>query len=231
MDDLTLILSLVNLLFLVFFGLWNIKINRENQILKAKEFYLTKNKLEMEQFDKRPRLEIVDYINNINGRTETPLICDIDCVVLPFVKSNSYINRQIFIYDVNHTNSDEWVSVYFRLRNIGLTSIDHLFLSYNDSFQTSLLSTKDNEHLEYIRNQLPNYAVIYDKEIKTNATLTMKIKYHKSSVAVSMHSAETSFWLFDSYNKTWEQPLFVHRGKINDSYQSSSIDFKKSCQI
>ena len=231
MEDTALIISAISLIFSICLGIWNIKIAKENHAMRKDEFYRIRNKEAKEIFDLRPKLITTKYVNNISG-TEALNQADIECLVLPFREYKEVKTRQLFIYDEKLLKKEEWVSLYFEFENKGRSPIDHLYVSYNDPKQTSMFDARDDQHLNYVKNELLNYSVFYeDKLLEPGSSISLKINFHKSLVGRNFISAEVSVWLFDQYGTIWEQPLFIHNGKIYDSHKVTFEQFKDNTNV
>jgi len=226
-----LIVSIISITITALFGLWNFRISRENHQMRKDEFIRNRNKDLKEEFDNRPRLEIVLTKKNIEGKAKSSSKADIDCLVVPIKNYSEKEKRQIFEYDKAVINKLDWVYIEFRLKNTGKSIIDHLYVSWNSAKNTSMFDVKNDEYLIFIGANMLNYRVMLEEHIKPGQEFTLRFNFHKDMIMYGMISAEASIWMFDEYKKIWEQPLFVHRNIIYDSQNATHDDFRNMTDI
>lgn len=230
MEEIALLLSIISIILTAIFGVWNIRISVENHKMRKDEFLRSKLKEEKETFTRRPKLEIIEYYKeNSMGYLDEEV--DIDCLVVPISGYNKSLSRHTFDYPKDIKNNQEWVSITIKFKCVGLSPIDHLYFAWNAPRSTSLFDVKNNNYHYFIQNQLLNYRVILDKEIKTNDTFSIKINFHKDYISGKMSSAEAGIWMFDEFNNIWEQPLFVHAKKLYDSSLKTYKEFQNATHI
>lgn len=175
----------------------------ERKRLKEKEEIVKKSS---------PRLEIVDYLGQrVYDEEESSDITMILCKIDKY----DVTGRPTFYYDNRTINPKDWISVSYSLKNIGETEIDHLYFTSNLVKSISIFNVSNGENVFSYNNNLLNYSVILDKNIKPQETIKIKICYITDRIIVSnMGSAPVSIWLVDSNNNWWEQPLFAPYNKL-----------------
>ena len=227
-----IIIAIISLCVSVILGLWNYKITVENHHMRKDEYVRNKKKEEKEIFDKRPKFEVISYTKKFEviGYDNSKYF-DFDCLVIPIKDYKDSRDTQTFIYDDTNLNKSDWVSIEFELKNIGLSAIDHLYLSYNAPKSTSMFDVKNNECDNFVKYGLLNYRVILDKKINTSDKISIRINFHKDWVSYKFHSAEASIWMLDEYNNHWSQPVFIHQGKLYDSSLKTYKEFQNQTNI
>lgn len=229
--DTALILSIISISLSIFFGLWNLRISRENHQMRKEEFIRNRNKDLKEEFDNRPRLDIILTRKNIEGKTKSSSKPDINCLVVPIKDYKEVEKSQHFFYDDRVLRKEDWVYIEFKLRNNGKSIIDHFYVSWNSAKNTSMFDVKNDEYQIFIQNNMLNYSVFGEGSIKQGDEFTLRFNFHKEFIMYGLISAEASIWMFDEYKKIWEQPLFVHRNEIYDAQIASYSDFKNMTDI
>lgn len=221
-----LIISIISISLTGLFGLWNLKITKDSHRMKKDEFFRNKKKYLQEEYDKRPKLEVVNYKKTMDVEGYESDESDIDVLILP-IKNYKIIDRRrvLFEYDQKILNQNEWVNIQFKLKNDGKTSIKELYFACNSPQNTSVFDVKQDEYKLFIEHGALEYRVANFDEIKTQQEITIKMNFHKDLVFGKMLSAEASLWLIDTYGNIWEQPLFIHQGKIYDSKQKTYKEF------
>jgi hypothetical protein len=220
-----LIISIVSIVFTGLFGLWNLKITVESHRMRKDEFYRDKKKYLQDEYDKRPKLDVISYMKNMDMFGYKPQENEVDCLVVPIINYQKVNKIRNFTYESKVANNNEWVNIQFSLVNNGKTAIKELYFAWNSPENTALFDVKNDEYIHYIGFGAINYRVAYFDEIKPGQDISLKINFHKDLVFSKLLSAEASFWLIDTYGNTWEQPLFVHQGKIYDSKQKTYREF------
>ena len=226
-----LTLSIISIVVTVLFGLWNLRITIQNHRMRKDEFLRQKRKDAISEFNLRPRFKIISHEINMENPGYVDENDDIDCLVSFIKEYKKENNKQNFKYEESLLNQQDWVNVKLKLKNVGKTEINNMYISWNSPKNTSLFDVKHSEYVHFIKFEALNYSVILDETIETNKEITIKINYHKNFVAASFISAEATLWLFDEYNNIWSQPLFVKEGKIYDSSMRTYKDFKDTADI
>lgn len=224
-----LIISIIGISFTFLIGVWNIRINLENQKMKRLQLYREESRCYKEMYDVRPKLEITDF-SDLNSFVENESF-DIDCIVVPIKNVKTDKNRIEFDYLEEIKDKSEWVSLTYVVKNIGKSTIDHLYLAWNSPKNTSLFDVKDNVFQSYIDNKMLNYRVMYERNVKSNQSINVRINFHKDYIHSGIFSSEASFWLIDEYRKIWEQPFFVHRNLLYESSLSDEKTLKNMTDI
>ena len=231
MMDPALIISITSLTMSSIVAFASLKISRENHKMRKQEFLREQRKYEKEQFDIRPRLEIIYYKKTENYNKDNESEIDINCLVVPIMRYKKENGQQLFEYDEKVLDKSEWVSIDLKLKNTGKSRISYLDFSWNFAKSTALFDVQDDQYKEYIKEKMLNYSVLLEKEIRQNQEFTIRINFHKEYISSGLFTAEGSFWLFDEYNQVWNQPVFVHRNTIYDSSKSTHKEFKNMANI
>lgn len=223
-----LIISIISISLTGLFGLWNFKITVESHKMKKDEFFRNKKKYLQDEYDKRPKLDIVNYKKSMDNEGYELNNSDIDVLVLP-IQSYNIIDskRVIFSYDQKTLNQSEWVNIQFKLVNNGKTAIKELYFAGNSPRNTAVFDVKHDEYKVFIEHGALEYRVVSFEEVKPQQEISIRINFHKDLVFGKMISAEASLWLIDTYGNIWEQPLFFHHGDIYDSKQKSYKEFNE----
>lgn len=129
----TLIISIIGIFISGFFGLWNLRISRENHQMRKDEFIRNRNKDMKEEFDIRPKLEIVLTKKNIYGKAKSTSKPNVNCLVVPIKKYREVNKSQVFDYDDRVLKREEWVYIEFKLKNIVKSIIDRLYVTWNSA--------------------------------------------------------------------------------------------------
>jgi len=223
-----LIISIISIVLTGLFGLWNLKITVESHHMKKDEFFRNKKKYLQEEYDKRPKLDLVSYKKTMDKEGYELNNSDIDVLFLPIIDFKIIDSRRImFSYDKKTLNKDEWVNIQFKLKNDGKTAIKELYFAGNSPQNTSVFDVKQDEYKVLIEHGALEYRVASFEEIKPQQEISIRINFHKDLVFGKMISAEASLWLIDTYGNIWEQPLFFHHGKIYDSKQKTYKEFNE----
>lgn len=221
-----LIVSIISITITALLGLWNFRISRENHQMRKDEFIRNRNKDLKEEFDNRPRLEIVLTKKNIEGKAKSTSKPSVNCLVVPIKNYREEGRTQLFDYDERVIKKDEWVYIEFKLKNEGKCIIDHLYVTWNSAKNTSMFDVNNDEYLGFISNNMLNYRVMFEESVKPGQEFSLRFNFHKDFIMYGLISAEASIWMFDEYKNIWEQPLFVHRNTIYDAQRATYTDFK-----
>lgn len=180
---------------------------------------------EEQQFENRPRFDIVAY-SNMRKYSEGQQ-ADLSVLLCPIEKYEKNDGRSMFYYPPEIVDSQKWSSVKYTLKNIGHTEISHLFVSTNLPKNTALFENNKGENKLYYENHLLNYSVILDKAIKPKESIKLKVCYIDEQVVVSsIGRAPITIWLIDERGNWWSQPLFAPANKIYDCKRTSSKEWK-----
>lgn len=223
-----LIISIISITLTGLFGLWNLKITVESHKMNKDEFFRNKKKHLQEEFDKRPKLELVSYKKTMDEYCYKQDQNHIDAFIVPFIDYKIIDSRRIwFSYDIKTINQNEWVNIQFKLKNEGKAAIKQLYFACNSQQNTSVFDVKNDEYKSLISHGAINYRVSSFEEIKPQQVISIKVNFHKDYVMGNPISAEASLWLIDTYGNIWEQPVFFHHGKVYDSKQKTYKEFNE----
>lgn len=127
-----LIISIISITLTGLFGLWNLRITVESHKMKKDEYLRDKKRYLQEEFDKRPKLELLKYEKNMDKVGYSKYNHDIDVLVVP-IQDYKIIDKHriIFANDEKTLKKDEWVNIQFRLKNEGKTAIKELYFACN----------------------------------------------------------------------------------------------------
>ncbi len=181
-----------------FLGVW-MTIHHENKKTRQEERKRQKEK-EEQLFENRPRLEIMGYKKL--GKYSQQRKVDA-CVLLCSIKEYKNEGRAMFFYDESVITPENWVCVEYTLRNTGHTEIDHIYFSTNLPKNTALFNVLNEENVMCHDNHFLNYSVIFEKAIKPQQTVSIKVCYISGKIVVSnIGGAPITIWMIDE-NKNW----------------------------
>ena len=133
----------------------------------------------------------------------------------------------MFFYDESVITPENWVCVEYTLRNTGHTEIDHIYFSTNLPKNTALFNVLNEENVMCHDNHFLNYSVIFEKAIKPQQTVSIKVCYISGKIVVSnIGGAPITIWMIDENKNWWSQPLFAPDNKIYNSSRSSHKEWK-----
>ena len=199
----------------------------ERKKMKKEEERLQKEK-EEEREKNRPRFEIIEHKEIQKYKREDEDVC----VLLCSIRNFENLGRPSFIYDEEIANEDKLVCAEYLLKNIGNTEIDHLFVSTNLPKDTSLFNVLNGENKLCYKHKVLNYSVILDKSIKPQETIKVKICYVDNKIVESnMGNPTISFWMIDTDNCWWEQPLFSPDNKLYNSKKTSIKEWRSYTDV
>ena len=213
--------GLVSGLF-TFLGVW-LTIRHENK--KALQEELKRQKEKEEQlFENRPRLEIMGYKKLTKYSSQKTADA---CILLCSIKEYKNEGRAMFYYDESIIKPENWVCVEYTLRNTGHTEIDHIYFSTNLPKNTALFDVLNEENVTCYENNILNYSVIFEKTIKPQQTVVVRVCYIRDKIVVSnTGSAPITIWMIDEKKNWWSQPLFAPDNKICNSTKASHKEWK-----
>ena len=205
-----------------FLGVW-MTIKKKKKKTRQEERKRQKEK-EEQLFENRPRLEIMGYKKL--GKYSQQRKVDA-CVLLCSIKEYKNEGRAMFFYDESVITPENWVCVEYTLRNTGHTEIDHIYFSTNLPKNTALFNVLNEENVMCHDNHFLNYSVIFEKAIKPQQTVSIKVCYISGKIVVSnIGGAPITIWMIDENKNWWSQPLFAPDNKIYNSSRSSHKEWK-----
>ena len=81
--------------------------------------------------------------------------------------------------------------------------------------------------MAWYENNFLNYSVIFEKAIKPQQTVVVRVCYISDKIVVSnMGSAPITIWMIDEKRNWWSQPLFAPDNKIYNSTKASHKEWK-----
>ena len=205
-----------------FLGVW-MTIHHENKKTRQEELKRQKEK-EEQLFENRPRLEIMGYkkLSTYSAAKKADI-----SLLLCSIKEYKNEGRAMFFYDESVITPENWVCVEYTLRNTGHTEIDHIYFSTNLPKNTALFNVLNEENVMCHDNHFLNYSVIFEKTIKPQQTVSIKVCYISDKIVVSnIGGAPITIWMIDENKNWWSQPLFAPDNKIYNSSRSSHKEWK-----
>lgn len=205
-----------------FLGVW-MTIHHENKKTRQEELKRQKEK-EEQLFENRPRLEIMGYkkLSKYSAAKKADI-----SLLLCSIKEYKNEGRAMFFYDESVITPENWVCVEYTLRNTGHTEIDHIYFSTNLPKNTALFNVLNEENVMCHDNHFLNYSVIFEKTIKPQQTVSIKVCYISDKIVVSnIGGAPITIWMIDENKNWWSQPLFAPDNKIYNSSRSSHKEWK-----
>ena len=187
---------------------------------EKREDSLESKKQQREAFQNRPEMQIVDYKDYISrvgyGIKQN---CDINVFVAHIANVSIEGDKKQQIVKAHYENGDinqeEWCCVIYTMKNAGKTDISSLRIVSN--FQKNTCIFPGEEVAEWACNHLLNYSEYYDKKIRVDDTIKLKVCFHKDRIISGMFSAALSVIMIDDNGRYWEQPLFIPEEKMYDS--------------
>jgi hypothetical protein len=167
--------------------------------------------------DLRPRFEIKE----LTRRKDNNGGCDVNVL---FIAIKEYKDGK-FYYESDATDSNNWISITYKFKNIGKTEISHLDIATDQMRNTALF---DVTCISWIKEHHLNYSAFLDKMIKPNETFTLKINFTNDKI---IKDARLAIWMQDVYGKYWVQQFYADNGKLRDSREENWEAFKTSTQI
>ena len=162
-------------------------------------------------------LDYKDYISRTGYGVKQK--CDIELFVAHIEKTTvqGKKNRAAVYayYNEEHLDSNEWCSVMYILKNAGKTDISTLNIFWH--YQQSSCIFPAAGARRWAEGNFLNYEFCYDKKIRTEETVSLKICYHKDAIVPGIFSAPMSIGMIDDNGRHWIQPFFVPQDKIYDS--------------
>ena len=213
--------GLVSGLF-TFLGVW-LTIRHESKKTRREELKQQKEK-EEQLLENRPRLEIMGYkkLSKYSAAEKADI-----SLLLCSIKEYKNEGRAMFFYDESVITPENWVCVEYTLRNTGHTEIDHIYFSTNLPKNTALFNVLNEENVMCHDNHFLNYSVIFEKAIKPQQTVSIKVCYISGKIVVSnIGGAPITIWMIDENKNWWSQPLFAPDNKIYNSSRSSHKEWK-----
>lgn len=197
---------------------------------EKREDCLENKKLQREAFQNRPEMEIADFKDyitrtgyGVKQKCDIELfVAQIDNVTVKGKKKNAIVSAH---YKEKHLNADEWCCVIYVLKNVGKTDISTLDIIWH--FQQSSCIFPANEARQWAGGNLINYSQCYDKKIRADEVISLKLCYHKDAIIPGLFSATVSIGMIDDNGRYWIQPLFAPQNKVYDSRAISPKEYKE----
>lgn len=216
-------------------GIVNLFTASKNQRRKEqREDAIAVKEEQKEIFQSRPEMDIIEYKNYLSrpgyGIKQK---CDIEIFVAHIdhvsVVGNGKKGRKKREWVRAHftpedLNSSEWCCVMYTLKNVGKTDISTTNIICNYQRDTCIFPCALVEI--FIENNALNYSECFDKKIRSGATVSLKICYHKDRVITSMMSATLSIGMHDANGNYWQQPLFAPADRVYDSRQVAWKEYR-----
>lgn len=198
-----------------------------------------KNKIEFsrkmeEAFKNRPEIEIVNYKNyfsrvgyGIKQKTDIEaFVAPIKNITVTGDGKNAQVNAHYFKDDFDATN---WCCVIYTFKNAGKTNISTLDIISCNQKSTCIFTCGSAR--KWAEKNLLNYNICYDKKIRVNDTLTVKLCYHKDSIIDGRWAASIDIGMIDDNGLHWTQPLFAPANKVYDSHYISAKNYMQQIRV
>ena len=198
---------------------------------EKREDSIESRKLKREAFRTRPEMTIVEYKNYLSREGYgVKQKCDLDIFVAKIddisIEGDKKRKEVLAHFDKNKFNQDEWCCVIYSFKNVGETAISLFNVICNTQKVLCLFPVSDASELGL--NNCLNYCCSFDKKIRQNEKVTVKLCYHKDQVPYSVISAYISLGMIDENGRHWMQPLFAPEEKIYDSRPVSAKFYNES---
>jgi len=180
----------------------------------VKEYLKKKDKIKEEkiiQYRNKPEL-----MAEINSEKRNPTIELLFCEFT--VEKNNLEQSIAFKYPDDLKIKNEYKFIEFKITNIGKSNISYLDIAVTHQKSNSLIDYQSVNL--YVENGYINYSYCYDKKIRIDETILLKLYYLENQ----FDSLDNLLFLFkDEYNNLWEQIFFFRK---SNTYEPQKIDYK-----
>ena len=196
---------------------------------ERREDSLATKKEHREIFQTRPEMDIIefkDYLSRPGYGIKQK--CDIELFVAHIdhvsVEDNGKKGRKkqervLAHFCPEDLNSNEWCCVIYVFKNVGKTDITTTDIICHYQKDTCIFPC--DYARKYMEGNVLNYSECYDRKIRSDETVSVKLCYHKDRIITGMFSANMSIGMQDDNGRYWQQPLFAPTDKVYDSRQVS----------
>ena len=196
-----------------FFTIWVAKMNMKENIKSRNEerkFFFHTN---------RPEFEVIDS-TKITQYEETEDKLEI---LLAHIKGfdGTYMKYSENLSDKKYLNE-----ITFKLKNVGKTDIDELWISVNYQKTFCIFKYKVFKAFKD-SSKILQYRICYDNFIRQGSEIDIKFVFEKDVAINNGISAPITLWFKDVNGNWWSQAFFVPRSTIYKSIMESHSNFKK----
>lgn len=211
-------------------GVVTLIINITIFLLKEKSTNKRERKIQRKEiFINRPEIDIIEF-KDYTSRTRYGINqkCDIELFVAPIenikVDGNDKYSAVYAYYNTKELlDKYNWCCAIYTFENKGKTDISTLYIICNFKENTCIFSLSHiNESME---NNFLNYSYCYDRKIRINEKIVVKLCYHKSYICGGIFSAIMSIGMVDENGCCWIQPWFSPNDKVYDSRRVTYRNF------
>lgn len=169
-------------------------------------------------FENRPEFKIADcqqfsgtFLNNSRKEELRVVVTKFkDSVEGDFVYAN---------FTEDEKNINDWISVWYKLENVGKTDVSSISLICQDKRHFCLYDDTSADYL--MKNRSLHYSACYDNKVRVGEYFEIEVFYHKTHdylpvLDIGMRDPNGNFWL---------QPLFIPCKKIGESGKIEYKDF------
>ncbi len=206
----TIIISITSAIIgAIITGIFSIYLQRRKEKREEKKEDIIKAEKIKEM---RPELSIVSFKNYLKRLNYG---INIKCDIELFVSNNNFTSE-------SELEKKEWCCVIYTLKNTGKTDISFLDIICSSKYKSSILPISNVN--TYIDNGLTISSYCYDKKIKIDEIITLKLCYYNEQILYSFLAASMMIGIKDINNNYWIQSFFSPYNKL---YESIEIKYEK----
>jgi|LGOV01.1.fsa_nt_gb hypothetical protein len=181
------------------------------------EMEAEKEKKEFERYKSRPKFEI----NKVELRGKSP---DVELFNAPIEIYGKYNGVYWCLYDDRIMEKENHSYIDYEIKNIGENDALYSYIAVNNKKGSCLFEYKDLEMM--FNDSLMNYSYSYDRAIKSQEKLVVRIYSHDEMTPVTFMSALLSVACEDEYENKWVQAFFYPDDNLYNSRKQPSDQFK-----
>lgn len=184
-----------------------------------------KREARRDAFFKRPEMEIIEHKNYLSRQGYgISKQCDIELFIASPEQIVNQEEKTVYLkYRQEDFDRSRWCCVIYTLKNVGKTGISALDIISNRIHHVCVIPI----HLfsEDRNNPSIDTSFCYDKKIREEGTITLKLCFNSDHIIRNGMSASLSIGMEDTNGCCWLQPLWAPENKVYDSYSVSKKEF------
>lgn len=169
-------------------------------------------------FENRPEFKIVDCQEFSGTFLNDPRKEELRVVVAEFKDSveGDFVHAN---FSEDEKNINDWISVWYKLENVGKTDISSISLICQDKRHFCLYEDTSVDYL--MKKRCLHYSAYYDNKIRVGEVFEIEIFYHNAHDYLPM----LDIGMRDSNGNFWMQPLFIPCKKMGECCRIEYKDF------
>lgn len=199
--------SLVTGIFTIIIAKMNLKDNAKIRT-EERKFLLHNN---------RPEFEVINCANIEKFKSSNSSLIE---VLLTKIRG---FDGQFMKYSEKLYNEEYLLEMSFKLKNVGKTDIDELWIATNYVKDFSIFKYGVYKKLKDC-SKILQYKVCYDKIIRQDSEIKLKFIFEKDIDIYNGYSAPIALWFKDVNGNWWCQQFFVTNNII---YSSKMVKYEK----